>query len=190
MIYSTAMSISSDSTERQRNLWAPWRMEYIDTLSGPQDGCFLCRYRDDPQNDQQNLVLWRGANSFAVMNRFPYTGGHCLVAPYAHVGNMGDLDALTMTEIMELLRDLQAGIQHAIRPDGFNIGMNIGRCAGAGLPDHIHLHVVPRWSGDTNFMPILGGAHVIPDFLETIHEKISHAGRELGLPKFSADEKS
>ncbi|KKK59719.1 hypothetical protein LCGC14_3031580 [marine sediment metagenome] len=95
-----------------------------------------------------------------------------------------------MTEIMELLRDLQAGLQHAIRADGFNIGLNIGRCAGAGLPDHIHIHVVPRWSGDTNFMPILGGVHVIPDFLETIHEKISHAGRELGLPKFSAPGKS
>ncbi len=165
-------------------------MEYINTLVRPQEGCFLCRYRDEPKNDKKNLVLWRGPNTFAVMNRFPYTGGHCLVAPYAHVGDLADLDAPTMTEIMELLRDLQAGLQHAIRADGFNIGLNIGRCAGAGLPDHIHIHVVPRWSGDTNFMPILGGVHVIPDFLETIHEKISHAGRELGLPKFSAPGKS
>ncbi len=186
MIYSAAMGTPSDSTERQRNLWAPWRMEYIDALARPQEGCFLCRYRDEPQNDKKNLVLWRGANTFAVMNLFPYTGGHCLVAPQAHVGNLTDLDVATMTEIMELLRDLQTVLERAICPDGFNIGMNIGRCAGAGLPGHIHMHVVPRWSGDTNFMPILGDVHVIPDFLETIHEKIHQAGRELALPKFSA----
>ncbi len=161
-------------------------MEYIRSLADPQEGCFLCRCRDEDDRDAQNLLLWRGRRTLAVLNRFPYTGGHCLVAPYAHAANLSDLPTETLTELMEMLRDLQSAITEAIHPDGFNLGVNLGRCAGAGLPDHLHAHLVPRWSGDTNFMPVLGEVHVIPDFLETIREQILRAGEALGLPRLSA----
>jgi ATP adenylyltransferase len=176
------MSDESSSTERQRNLWAPWRMEYIDALREPAGGCFLCRYRDQASEDRKNLVLWRGRHTFVMLNRFPYTGGHSMVAPYAHVADLSELDEPAMLEIMAMLRDMQAILKHALRADGFNIGINIGRCAGAGLPGHLHVHIVPRWNGDTNFMPVFGGVRVIPQTLETLYEQIRKAGDELKLP--------
>lgn len=164
---------NNNNADRNVNLWAPWRMEYIDSLSDPEDnGCFLCKYSDEPQNDKKHLVVRRGQKCFAVMNRFPYTGGHMLIAPYAHVANLEDLDRDTMCELMEMTRDIQKILQAAICPQGFNIGINIGRCSGAGLPEHIHLHIVPRWSGDTNFMSVLGDVRVIPQALEKIHENL------------------
>ncbi len=177
------MNDSSKSTERKCNIWAPWRMEYIESLSQKDKGCFLCRYRDDPQNDRENLILWRGENVFAIINRFPYTGGHCLVAPCQHVGQLSDLDSKTITELMEMLRDLQAALEKALCAEGFNIGINIGRCAGAGLPEHLHAHIVPRWSGDTNFMPVFGDVRVIPEFLTTTYDRIIQATKQLGLDK-------
>lgn len=177
------MSQDSGSTERARNLWAPWRMEYIDSLSEDEGGCFLCRYVEQPQADQENLVLWRGRHCLAVLNRFPYTGGHTMIAPLAHVANMDDLAADAMVEIMQYLRDVQRIITHAIRSDGFNIGINIGRCAGAGLPGHLHIHIVPRWNGDTNFMAVFGGVRVIPESLEKLYQQLRKAGAEIGLPK-------
>ena len=174
------------NTEQSRNLWAPWRMEYINTLDGkgPKDGgCFLCRYRDDPASDAENLVLFRGRQSFVVMNRFPYASGHCLVAPLAHVGELGDLNDEAMLEIMRLLRDTQAVLAQSLRCEGFNVGVNIGRCAGAGLPGHLHVHLVPRWSGDTNFMSVLGGVRVIPQTLETLRDQFLQTAGDLGLPR-------
>lgn len=178
------MAETSDSTERRRNIWAPWRTEYIESLANPRDdGCFLCRYRAEPQQDRENLVLWRGRRSFVVLNRFPYTGGHSLVAPLEHVPGLADLDGETMREVMELVRDLQQVLAHAIRAEGFNVGMNIGRCAGAGLPGHLHLHVVPRWPGDTNFMPVLADVRVIPESLESIYGRLLRSAEQLHLPK-------
>jgi ATP adenylyltransferase len=174
----------ADRTIR-KNLWAPWRMEYIRSLAEPSKECFLCRCRDETDNDPANLVVWRGRYTLAVLNRFPYTGGHCLVAPYEHVPNLGDLSTETLTEMMEMLRDLQLALRKALNPDGFNVGINLGRCAGAGLPGHIHAHIVPRWEGDTNFMPVFGKVHVVPEFLETILKHIRQAGEELNLPNFS-----
>lgn len=180
------MANDSGSTERQRNLWAPWRMEYIDALSEGEDGCFLCRYRDEPGKDRENLVLWRTGRCFSVMNRFPYTGGHTLIAPYEHVPSLSDLPRETMADMMELLRDAQEVLRETLRAQGFNIGINVGRCAGAGLPGHIHMHIVPRWEGDTNFMAVFGGARVIPQALQRLHEQLLEAGRKLHLPKMTA----
>ena len=159
-----------------------WNMEYIDALSNGDDGCFLCRYRDDPSGDAKNLVLWRGKNSFALLNRFPYTGGHSLVAPYAHVANPADLDDAAMLEMFQMLRDLQATLERAVHAHGFNIGINLGRCAGAGLPGHLHAHIVPRWSGATNFISVFGGARVIPVTLESLYQQVRKAGEELQVP--------
>lgn len=147
-------------------------MEYIHSLSAPDNGCFLCRCRDETDKDDENLMIWRGRRTFAVMNRFPYTGGHCLVAPYEHAPNLADLPPDALTEMMEMLRDLQGALQKAIGPDGFNIGVNLGRCAGAGLPEHVHAHIVPRWNGDTNFMPVTGCAKVVSEGLDRTWEHL------------------
>lgn len=182
------MSEEPNSTERKRNIWAPWRMEYIDGLSesGEQeDGCFLCRYRDEPQHDAGNLVLWRGEHCLGVMNRFPYTGGHTMIAPMGHVGNMNELSPAAMVELLSMIRDLQTLLADTVRAQGFNIGMNVGRCAGAGLPGHLHMHVVPRWQGDTNFMAVLGDARVIPQTLEDLYGRLRLASERLGLPRLS-----
>jgi ATP adenylyltransferase len=168
-----------------KNIWAPWRMEYLKTLGERREGCFLCDSRDEPERDRENLVLWRGEHGFCILNRFPYTGGHLLIAPYAHVPDLDALSPAAMVELLELARDAQAALREAISPDGFNIGWNIGECAGAGLPGHLHLHVVPRWVGDTNVVPILGGVRVIPEFLDTTWEKFRDAGQALNLPALS-----
>jgi len=177
------MSSDPAGTERNKNIWAPWRMEYIEALADGPGECFLCHHRDDAGNDEKNLVLWRGRRCFAVLNRFPYTSGHGMVAPLAHVADLDDLDNGTMVEMMELLRDLKTILARAIRAEGFNIGFNIGRCAGAGLPGHLHVHIVPRWGGDTNFMAVLGGTRVIPQSLQVMYSLLRKAGGELRLPK-------
>ena len=172
---------SDSSTERSRNLWAPWRMEYINELADSDRSCFLCRYRDDPGNDRANLVLWRRPNAMVLMNRFPYTGGHLLVAPLAHVGTLHDLDEPALCELMTSLRDSQDLVSEVLHPDGFNMGLNFGRCAGAGLPGHLHLHVVPRWEGDTNFMTVLGDVRVIPEALQPLYGRLRQQADAMGF---------
>ena len=169
--------------ERVRNLWAPWRAEYIQSLSDEDDDetCFLCRCRDQADRDRANLVLWRGRRCLAVMNRFPYTGGHALVAPLDHVGDLASIDGATMQEMMEMLRDLQTSLASALGAQGFNIGMNVGRCAGAGLPGHLHAHIVPRWPGDTNFMSVFDEIRVVPMSLERIYDATRAAARDMGI---------
>ena len=177
------MSDESAGTERTRNLWAPWRMEYIRELNDGGDGCFLCDDRDAPDRDAENLVLWRGRRCFVVMNRFPYTSGHLLVAPLEHLAELTDLDDATLLEMMALVRDAQTALRRAVGAHGFNVGINIGRCAGAGLPGHLHVHVVPRWDGDTNFMAVFGDVRVIPESLSALYAHLQEAGGELHLPK-------
>ena len=179
------MSDERSNPEQHRNIWAPWRMEYIASLGGDDDECFLCHDRDHPGDDEKNLVLWRGSKTFAVLNRFPYTGGHMLVAPYDHVPDLDALDDGAMVEMMKFLRDLQKILARGIGAQGFNIGMNLGRCAGAGLPGHLHVHIVPRWAGDTNFMPVFGDVHVIPESLEKLYRLLRATGDELSLPNLS-----
>ena len=176
------MSEQPHDETRIRNLWAPWRSEYIRSLADHQDDdCFLCRYRDQPERDRENLVLWRRSSCLAVLNRFPYTGGHALVAPLVHVPDLAGLDAPTMQEMMEMLRDLQAVLGEGLGSHGFNIGMNVGQCAGAGLPGHLHAHIVPRWNGDTNFMSVFDQIRVIPMSLESIYDALGAAADRLGI---------
>lgn len=171
-------------TEWQRNIWAPWRMEYIRTLGGG-DECFICRDRDAGE-DRENLILWRTPRCLVMLNRFPYTGGHSLIAPLGHIGELADLDVDTLRETVELIRDLQAALRRVLHPHGFNVGLNVGAAAGAGLPGHLHWHLVPRWSGDTNFMPVFTGNRVIPQYLEDLYDELQAASTELRLPNVSS----
>jgi ATP adenylyltransferase len=143
-------------------------MEY---LTAPKvEGCIFCRAAEG-KDDRENLVLWRGERGFLILNRYPYNNGHLMVVPYVHVPSLEDLDPLTLTELMALLKQALAALREAMGPEGFNIGANLGRVAGAGVEDHVHLHIVPRWTGDTNFMPIIGDMRVIPQtWLQTYDE--------------------
>lgn len=152
-------------------LWAPWRMAYIDGMSdagSPTDGCFLCAARDTP-DDRKALVFLRRPHAFAILNRFPYNNGHTLIVPNTHQGDLADLGDEEMLGLMTLARDVMGVYKRFLRPDGFNVGFNFGRTAGAGLPEHLHLHVVPRWNGDTNFMPVLADTKVIPQSLDAFY---------------------
>jgi ATP adenylyltransferase len=168
-----------------RNLWAPWRIEYVRSLDESDEGCFLCRARDDEVNDEENLVLWQTDRCLVVMNRFPYSSGHMLVCPVEHIATLDELTGETMREMMELVRDLQVLLRDVVRPHGFNAGINFGNCAGAGLPGHLHMHVVPRWSGDTNFMAVLGNVRVIPQSLRALYAELREGSARLGLPRVS-----
>jgi ATP adenylyltransferase len=144
-------------------LWAPWRLEYIQGVDA-EPGCFLCTAAQS-EDDEAQLVVHRGERALVVLNKFPYASGHLLVAPYEHGLNFGDLDDALAVEIHRLGAAGMRALAAAYEPDGFNLGWNIGRIAGAGVPDHGHLHVVPRWGGDTNFMPVLGDVRVLPEHL-------------------------
>ena len=151
-----------------KRLWSPWRLEY---LTAPKyEGCIFCRAVES-NDDRENLVLLRGERAFLILNRYPYNNGHLMVVPYAHVPSLEDLDALTLADLMQLLKQGLAALRVAMGPEGFNVGANLGQVAGAGVEAHVHLHVVPRWSGDTNFMPIIGDMRVIPQtWLQTYDE--------------------
>lgn len=141
-------------------LWAPWRMAYIKHAEETGD-CFLCSLPKQ-KKDRANLILKRGKTCFAILNKYPYNNGHLLVSPYRHVA---DIEKLTDAEALELMRltgAMKQAMDRAMKPHGYNVGVNLGRAAGAGLPGHVHLHVVPRWNGDTNFMPLLGDTKVLP----------------------------
>ena len=155
-----------------RNLYAPWRMEYI---AGPaQPGCLFCRVQEAPASeDRKNLVVHRAPDAVVVLNRFPYNSGHLMVAPRAHVGSLVDLDDEQTLGMMRLVRRSLSVLAGVLAPDGFNTGANLGRVAGAGIPDHVHFHVVPRWDGDTNFMPVLDAVKVIGEHLDRTWEKVA-----------------
>lgn len=142
-------------------------MAYIKKFSneGKNSKCFLCKAAGE-NDDERNLVVFRGRTSFVIMNRFPYNNGHLMIAPYRHVGNILDLGDEESSEIMKLMKLAVAALKEEYKPDGFNIGLNLGRAAGAGLEDHMHFHIVPRWIGDTNFMPVCSETKVIPESLE------------------------
>jgi ATP adenylyltransferase len=157
-----------------RNLYAPWRMEYIGAPQAP--GCLFCRTREAPAtDDRQNLVVHRADDAMVMLNKFPYNSGHVMVAPRAHVASLVDLDDDRTLATMRLVRRALAVLQGLMAPDGFNVGVNIGREAGAGVPDHVHVHVVPRWSGDTNFLPVLADVKVISEHLDRTWERVAGA---------------
>jgi ATP adenylyltransferase len=160
-----------------RPLWAPWRIEYI---TAPKDGeCIFCAAAADAQLDPAHRPIDRTKHCLTILNAYPYAPGHVMVAPARHVAALEDLDPDEMLETMQLARRSILAIRQAMTPDGFNVGLNQGKVAGAGIADHLHLHVVPRWTGDTNFMPILGDTNVIPQALEVTHSILAQAIAEL-----------
>lgn len=138
------------------------------TEAGKSEECIFCKKLNG--SDEENLVIWRGKSCFAMLNIFPYNNGHLMIAPYRHIASLNDLNEEEKLELMEALSLLIEVLREALKCHGFNIGMNIGRVAGAGVPDHIHLHIVPRWEGDTNFMPVIGETKVIPQSLSATYQ--------------------
>ena len=153
-------------------LWSPWRYSYIASAGKSAVPCVFC-ISDNPSEDKERLIVYRGVHCFVILNLFPYTSGHFMIAPYAHIARLDEATAEQTSEMMQLT---QRGIRaHRLlyQPEGFNIGMNLGHCAGAGIRDHLHLHVVPRWIGDANFMTIAGETRVLPEELHVTHRRLA-----------------
>jgi ATP adenylyltransferase len=156
-------------------IWTPWRYQYMkDAARNERAECIFCdaAQRED---DAETLVVYRGAKTFIILNRFPYTSGHVMIVPYAHVAELSGCDGETLSEMMQLTPRVEAALRTNYRPDGMNLGMNLGRAAGAGVIGHLHLHVLPRWFGDSNFMTVAGETRVHPEELKTTYERMRKA---------------
>ena len=155
-----------------QRIWAPWRLAYVkDASKDVEQECIFCA-KPAEDADEANLIVHRGERCFVILNLFPYTNGHLMVAPYAHVGSIAELDRRDLAETMALAQRGIRVLEDAYAPHGFNVGFNQGRVAGAGVEHHIHMHVVPRWGGDTNFMPVLGDTRVMPQTVEQSYEML------------------
>ncbi len=153
-------------------LWTPWRFRYV-SEAGKSGRCVFCeKAAGERSRDREELILHRGRSNFTLLNLFPYNTGHTLIVPYAHVADLAQLEAETLAEMMAMAKTVQAALAATYRPEGYNLGMNLGKCAGAGVADHIHLHVVPRWTGSSNFMTVLGETRILPEDLSTTYEKL------------------
>jgi ATP adenylyltransferase len=153
-------------------LWSPWRMEYIrSAVAEESDGCFFCEALAK-EDDEAMLVLARGEQAFVILNAYPYNPGHLMVATNRHVGELEELTPEELADAGELLQRSIRALRESSNPDGFNVGMNLGRVAGAGIPGHLHWHVVPRWNGDTNFMPVVGETKVLPELLSETYARL------------------
>ena len=140
------------------------------------EGCIFCEFpKQDKESDPDNLIVHRGSLAYIILNAYPYSNGHLMVVPYQHTASLDCFSAEEMLEVMQLTRLSVNLLKHVFKPDGFNLGVNMGRVAGAGIADHIHWHIVPRWNGDTNFMPVLADVRVIPESLEVVHQRLSEA---------------
>jgi ATP adenylyltransferase len=178
----------------QKNLWAPWRIQYVQGLcnephktgknktAGKKTGCFICHHLKHPKDDDKNLVLWRTDKSIVLLNCYPYNNGHILIAPARHIPGLENTTDEEMLEMIKLIRESQKALSLAIKPHGFNVGMNFGRCAGAGLPSHLHIHIVPRWDGDTNFMAVCADTDVISQSLTELLGLLKKISKEKKLP--------
>lgn len=154
-------------------LWTPWRFSYVSDGVN-RDGCIFCeKIAAERQRDAENLILHRGKRNFVVLNLYPYTTGHAMIAPYAHEPRLAGLDAETRGEMMELGQKIEGALEQTYHPDGFNMGMNLGRSAGAGVAGHVHLHFLPRWTGDSSFMTTIGETRVQPEDLATTYRKLA-----------------
>jgi ATP adenylyltransferase len=154
-------------------LWTPWRYRYVAEV-GKSSGCVFCD-AVAAGNDEQTLIVLRAQKTYVILNRYPYTTGHVMIVPYEHTADFARLDAATATELMRLSQRVQAVLDAIYHPDGFNVGMNLGRSAGAGIADHLHLHLLPRWIGDTNFMSTVGETRLEPEDLPTTYAKLRRA---------------
>lgn len=152
-----------------RRLWAPWRMEYILREEGNE--CIFCQKSKD-NKDEENYILLRGKKCMVILNTYPYNNGHLMIVPYRHIDSVEDLEESEAQEMMKLLSLMTVSLKKVLSPDGFNVGMNLGDVAGAGIMDHLHLHIVPRWKGDCNFMPVLSDTKIIPEALQQTYQKL------------------
>jgi ATP adenylyltransferase len=151
------------------HIWSPWRMEYIE--KSKEEGCVFC-LAQEMEDSSENLIAFRGEYAYVILNRYPYTSGHLLVIPFAHQAHLEDLDPPTRAEMMELTTRCVIVLRKIYRPEAFNVGVNLGESAGAGVKSHVHIHIVPRWQGDTNFMTVVGDARVLPEALERTYERV------------------
>jgi ATP adenylyltransferase len=170
--------------EQNQALWAPWRMEYIQASSATPDSgeCFLCDYVAHAERDAEHHVIWRTSQCLTLFNSFPYNNGHLMVAPIQHAARLEDLSDDVLLALMQQTRDAQRLLDETVAAQGYNVGLNFGRCAGAGLPGHLHIHIVPRWNGDTNFMAVISSTRVIPEAIAALHARMRDAATRLGLP--------
>ena len=175
------MTDTPDGTLLQR-LWATWRMKYVTSLEAERAGCVFCEIAAE-EDGPGNLILYRGETCYIVLNLYPYNNGHAMVVPFRHVASLTDLTDAERCEMMQHAALLQEALTEKMRAHGFNLGMNLGRVGGAGIPDHVHMHLVPRWSGDTNFMPVIGETKVLPEALPDTYEKVRAALQEAAAKK-------
>ena len=164
-------------------LWSPWRYNYVTTAPAElveKDFCLFCRTgaSSAEADDEKNLVVFRGSESFVILNRYPYASGHVMIAPYQHAATLEETGLSALEEMMRLARKVEAALRRVYRPEGFNIGLNVGKCAGAGIAGHIHMHILPRWMGDTNFVTTIGETRVLPEDLQTTFHRVREALRE------------
>ncbi|MGM0596869.1 MAG: HIT family protein [Myxococcota bacterium] len=154
-------------------IWAPWRMEFIEGKSPGFEGCVFCHHRDLSKDEYSRFHVFDSNNGvLVILNKYPYTNAHLLVIPHSHVSNLEDLDRDEYTNLALILRKTVVRVKKAINPQGLNVGMNLGASAGAGIADHLHYHIVPRWQGDNNFMPVIGSTRVMPQYLDETYEKL------------------
>ena len=155
-------------------LWSPWRYDYVSSAEEQRGPCIFCvdAGRGD---DIERLILFRSTHAFIIMNRYPYTSGHVMIAPYLHIGNLTATAGEALSEMMNLSQHCLAALDAVYRPDGYNVGMNLGECAGAGVRDHLHMHVVPRWVGDSSFMTVTGETRILPESLGDTYRKLKAA---------------
>jgi ATP adenylyltransferase len=162
------------------SLYAPWRMDYIRNLDKPAAGCFLCEAaKCMPAEFRSRMILWRNEHSVVLINRYPYTSGHILVAPLAHVPDLEQLSDAQLLDIQKQTAAVVRLLKRAMSPQGFNLGVNLGRPAGAGVPDHLHQHIVPRWAGDTNFISVVGQVRIVPQAMEQLYDELVNVMAEM-----------
>ncbi|HSV74612.1 MAG TPA: HIT domain-containing protein [Chthonomonadales bacterium] len=154
-------------------LWAPWRHAYVESAA-PVGGCIFCDFPAE-ERDAERFIVRRGQHTFVLLNAYPYSNGHLMVTPYRHIASVGDLNDAESLELMQHVQACVAALRKAFRPDGFNVGMNLGRVAGAGIDSHVHVHVVPRWNGDTSFMTVVGEVRVIPMAMDAAYDRLKDA---------------
>ena len=158
------------------HIWSPWRMEYIEN-SNKEDGCIFCNAQEK-EDGAENLIAFRGQYAYVILNRYPYTSGHLMVVPFEHQATLEELNSETRAEMMELTARSMAVLRNLYSPQAFNMGANIGEAAGAGVKEHVHIHIVPRWAGDTNFMSAVGETRVLPELLEDTYERVRKGFQE------------
>jgi ATP adenylyltransferase len=156
------------------NLWAPWRMAFIEPKTTQPQECIFCSQPAD-HHDAKHHIVYRGPLCFMMLNLYPYNNGHLMIAPYQHVASIEALDAATLSDLMAQVQLALRALRIAMKPDGFNMGINEGKVAGAGFADHVHFHIVPRWNGDTNFMPVIADIKVVPDHIDSTYQRIKEA---------------